>query len=91
MLLFSEIDVVPALLLPPVTAVARLLLLANDASGTSPILSMVDDDEEDELLFGESGKVDEEPNSVGHFPSREFRRRRPSAVIGVPSRPVKII
>lgn len=46
---------------------------------------MVDDDEES---FGESGKVDEEPNSVGHFPSREFRRRRPSAVIGVPSRPV---
>lgn len=64
-----------------------LLLLANDASGTSPILSMVDDDEES---FGESGKVDEEPNSVGHFPSREFRRRRPSAVIGVPSRPVQV-
>lgn len=80
--------------LPPpavVPAVTRLFVLANDASGTSPILSNVDDDDdEDELLFGESGKVDEwMPNSVGHFPSREFRRRRPSAVIGVPSRPRK--
>lgn len=81
MLLLLEPDVV--------SVVARLFVLANDASGTSPILSNDDDDdEEDELLFGESGKVDEwMPNSVGHFPSREFRRRRPSAVIGVPSRP----